>query len=330
MASRVLDIRTVKPLQPATSLWKQYDPAAAPRAFRADTAAAARRWQRTTRRALGRLLRLEEGDATPPAPRRIEVVDKGGLPAGEDPPAHRPRFADAGVPSAAKGAGGPLPSVVAFHGHGLRSEGHRRPVGGTAASGTFPTGITRTSASPCAAPDSPWPHPKSPASASARPTSPTSTPAGIPVDLCPHGLSRLPSRNLRGRHPRCATAFASSTTSRPAPSSTPGRLGAMGISGGGMHTFFSTCIDERIRACVVSGYYSTFRDSVLAMHHCPCNYVPGLSEFGRDARPGRPRRPAGRCWWKPAPTTRSSRSRRCAPAWRRRAGCTGSSMPPAG
>ena len=59
-----------------------------------------------------------------------------------------------------------------------------------------------------------------------------------------------------------------------------GRLGAMGISGGGMHTFFSTCIDERIRACVVSGYYSSFRESILAMHHCPCNYVPGLAEFG--------------------------------------------------
>ena len=47
-----------------------------------------------------------------------------------------------------------------------------------------------------------------------------------------------------------------------------------------MHTFFSSCIDERIRACVVSGYFSTFRESILAMHHCPCNYVSGLSEFG--------------------------------------------------
>ena len=58
------------------------------------------------------------------------------------------------------------------------------------------------------------------------------------------------------------------------------RLGAMGISGGGMHTFFSTCIDERIRACVVSGYYSTFRDSILARSHCACNFVPGLADFG--------------------------------------------------
>jgi hypothetical protein len=57
-------------------------------------------------------------------------------------------------------------------------------------------------------------------------------------------------------------------------------MGAMGISGGGMHTFFSTCLDPRIRACVVSGYYSTFRDSILAMSHCACNFVPGLAPFG--------------------------------------------------
>jgi hypothetical protein len=54
----------------------------------------------------------------------------------------------------------------------------------------------------------------------------------------------------------------------------------MGISGGGMHTFFSTALDERIKACVISGYYSTFKDSILAMHHCACNFVPGLAQFG--------------------------------------------------
>jgi len=58
------------------------------------------------------------------------------------------------------------------------------------------------------------------------------------------------------------------------------RLGAMGISGGGMHTFFSTCLDERIRACVVSGYYGGFRQSILAMQHCACNFVPSLHRFG--------------------------------------------------
>jgi dienelactone hydrolase len=58
------------------------------------------------------------------------------------------------------------------------------------------------------------------------------------------------------------------------------RMGAMGISGGGMHTFFSTCLDERIRACVISGYFCPWEHSIFAMHHCSCNYVPGLYRFG--------------------------------------------------
>jgi len=58
------------------------------------------------------------------------------------------------------------------------------------------------------------------------------------------------------------------------------RLGAMGISGGGMHTFFSTALDTRIRACVISGYFCDWRHSILAMHHCTCNFVPGLLRLG--------------------------------------------------
>lgn len=59
-----------------------------------------------------------------------------------------------------------------------------------------------------------------------------------------------------------------------------GRLGVMGLSGGGMLAFFTSCLDVRIAACVVSGYYSTFTDSVHAMQHCACNYVHGLHDFG--------------------------------------------------
>ncbi|MEZ4615121.1 MAG: alpha/beta hydrolase family protein [Caldilineaceae bacterium] len=58
------------------------------------------------------------------------------------------------------------------------------------------------------------------------------------------------------------------------------RLGAMGISGGGMLTFFHAAVDERIRATVISGYYSSFRESILAMNHCTCNFVPGLLTLG--------------------------------------------------
>ena len=59
------------------------------------------------------------------------------------------------------------------------------------------------------------------------------------------------------------------------------RLGAMGLSGGGTHAFFSACIDQRIRATVISGYFCNWRHSILAMQHCTCNFVPGLLQLGQ-------------------------------------------------
>ena len=55
-----------------------------------------------------------------------------------------------------------------------------------------------------------------------------------------------------------------------------GRVGCMGISGGGTVTVFSTALEPRIRAALVSGYLNTFRDSVGSLAHCIDNYVPGI------------------------------------------------------
>ena len=54
------------------------------------------------------------------------------------------------------------------------------------------------------------------------------------------------------------------------------RIGCMGISGGGTATLFSTALEPRIRAAMVSGYLNTFRDSVGSLAHCIDNYVPGI------------------------------------------------------
>ena len=54
------------------------------------------------------------------------------------------------------------------------------------------------------------------------------------------------------------------------------RVGCMGISGGGTITLFSTALDSRIRAAMVSGYLNTFRDSIMSLSHCIDNYVPGI------------------------------------------------------
>jgi dienelactone hydrolase len=53
-------------------------------------------------------------------------------------------------------------------------------------------------------------------------------------------------------------------------------LGCVGLSGGGMLTLFTTALDIRITCAVVSGYFNTFRDSIMAIRHCLCNFVPGL------------------------------------------------------
>jgi len=55
-----------------------------------------------------------------------------------------------------------------------------------------------------------------------------------------------------------------------------GRVGCMGISGGGTATLFSAALEPRIRAAMVSGYLNTFRDSIGSLAHCVDNYVPGI------------------------------------------------------
>jgi len=56
------------------------------------------------------------------------------------------------------------------------------------------------------------------------------------------------------------------------------RLGLMGLSGGGTITTFGAALLSRIKLAMPAGYICTFRDSIMAMPHCGCNFVPGLLE----------------------------------------------------
>lgn len=55
-----------------------------------------------------------------------------------------------------------------------------------------------------------------------------------------------------------------------------GKLGVMGISGGGLVGLFTAALDTRIQAAMISGYFNTFRDSVMMVPGCIDNFVPGL------------------------------------------------------
>ncbi len=53
----------------------------------------------------------------------------------------------------------------------------------------------------------------------------------------------------------------------------------LGNSGGGTTTFYAACIDERISVAIPSCAYASFDDSISAMLHCTCNFVPHLREY---------------------------------------------------
>src|SRR5690606_1498519 len=57
------------------------------------------------------------------------------------------------------------------------------------------------------------------------------------------------------------------------------RIGCIGISGGGTTTLFTSALDTRVKAAVIASYLNTFRESILAVRHCECNYVPGILRY---------------------------------------------------
>jgi dienelactone hydrolase len=276
-----LDYKEIPELQPAHGLWKQYSPECAPYRFQAESAAQAQQWQTATRHALAEVVGFYDMPPVPPEPRLIEEVDKGDY--------IRQKLlirvsADSQMPVYLlfpKSSFSPHPTVVAFNGHGygvkdivgLWEDGEERdtPDGYHK---DFAVALCRRGFA-VAAPEI--------SCFGERQTDfdylNTTIGQGVPT-TCTHsamlafhlGGSVIGLRAFEGRRLIDYLETRDDLDT--------GRLGAMGISGGGLHTFYSTCLDPRIRACVVSGYYSTFKESVLAMSHCACNFVPGLAPFG--------------------------------------------------
>jgi predicted esterase len=58
------------------------------------------------------------------------------------------------------------------------------------------------------------------------------------------------------------------------------RVVLYGISGGGMTVAFTAAIAEDLAGACIASYPNTFHGSVMAMHHCICNFVPGILAVG--------------------------------------------------
>ncbi|HUT28860.1 MAG TPA: alpha/beta hydrolase family protein [Sedimentisphaerales bacterium] len=268
-------------LQPAYALWQRYDPNSARYAFRARNARQARSWQRKTRKSLNELLGFQDEPKVDLQPRLLEDVDKADY-TRQKVLIRTTAYTEMPVYILLpKGLPRPLPVVIALHGHGygvkdivgIRKDGSNR--------------------------DEPEGYQKDFAVALCRRGFAVAAPEISCFGERQTDFSYLNKELGQGAPKTCAhtAALASHLVGsalglrvldtkrlvdylQTRPDVDASRLGMMGISGGGMLTFFTTALDERIKACVVSGYFCTFRDSVLAMAHCQCNYVHGLSQFG--------------------------------------------------
>jgi dienelactone hydrolase len=282
MSSRLLNSAKMKSLQPATELWAGYEPENAPLAFGAKSQTAARTWQSRTRKALRKAVGFQNNPACDPAPKRIERVDKGDYVREKIVIRTTPLCSMSVYVLIPKGATVPLPVVLALHGHGygvkdivgLWEDGEERdhPSGYHK---DFAVALCRRGFAVAAPEISCFGERQS-----HFPPDRKQIPPEAPPTTCVH-TSMLASHlggTALGIRVRDARRLVDYLASRPDLNTR--KLGVMGISGGGMHALFSTCIDTRIKACVISGYFAEWRHSIHGMFHCACNYVPGLGQFG--------------------------------------------------
>ena len=57
------------------------------------------------------------------------------------------------------------------------------------------------------------------------------------------------------------------------------RINLMGNSGGGTTTYYAAALEERIKCAMPSCAVCTWAESITALLHCLCNYVPHIAEY---------------------------------------------------
>ena len=57
------------------------------------------------------------------------------------------------------------------------------------------------------------------------------------------------------------------------------KVGLMGNSGGGTATFYTACVEPRVKVAMPSCAFCSLHDSIFSLHHCICNYIPQLYKY---------------------------------------------------
>ena len=52
-----------------------------------------------------------------------------------------------------------------------------------------------------------------------------------------------------------------------------------GGSGGGTMSYYAACYDDRIKLSVPSCAFCTYKDSIMSVFHCSCNFIPCAYEW---------------------------------------------------
>ena len=55
-------------------------------------------------------------------------------------------------------------------------------------------------------------------------------------------------------------------------------IASIGLSGGALQTIYFSALDDRVCYTVLSGYFYGFKEALLELHNCACNYIPHLWE----------------------------------------------------
>jgi dienelactone hydrolase len=61
------------------------------------------------------------------------------------------------------------------------------------------------------------------------------------------------------------------------------KVGVMGNSGGGTTTIYSAALLDRVQFAMPSCSFCTYRDSIMSIEHCECNYIPGILKWAEHA-----------------------------------------------